>query len=103
MDSHKKGDLTEAAVLTELKRRDVPVSIPFGDNERYDFVVETPDTQFLRAQIKTGWSRDGVIKSKENTRAFRRGMNPTLWPPIHRRHSSQIFNARSLVLILTFS
>jgi hypothetical protein len=62
MDSHKKGDLTEAAVLTELKRRDVPVSIPSGDNERDDFVVETSDTQFLRAQIKTGWSRDGVIE-----------------------------------------
>ncbi|WP_394295066.1 group I intron-associated PD-(D/E)XK endonuclease [Halococcus thailandensis] len=31
MDSHRKGDLTEALVIAELKRREIPVSIPFGD------------------------------------------------------------------------
>lgn len=62
MEPHQKGELTEAVVLAELKRREVAVSIPFGDNERYDLVIETPDTRFLRAQVKTGWSHDGVIE-----------------------------------------
>ncbi|QLD85299.1 hypothetical protein HWV23_06010 [Natronomonas halophila] len=64
MESHRKGDLTEAAVITELKRREVPVSLPFGDNERYDVAVETPAGRLLRAQIKTGWKRDGVVQFK---------------------------------------
>lgn len=42
----------------------------------------------------------GLIKSKENTCTFRRGMNPTLCSPTHRRHASRIFNARSSVLVL---
>ncbi len=61
MESHRKGDLTEATVLAELKRREVPVSFPFGDNERYDAVVEAPGGQLYRLQIKTGWLSDGVI------------------------------------------
>lgn len=61
MDSQRKGDLTEAIVIAELKRREVPVSIPFGDNERYDVVIETPDGALLKTQIKTGWLADGVI------------------------------------------
>jgi hypothetical protein len=64
MESHRKGDLTEARVVTELKQREVPVSLPFGDNERYDAAIETPSGRLLRAQIKTGWYRDGVVQFK---------------------------------------
>lgn len=62
MDSHRKGDLTEAIVIAELKRRSIPVSLPFGDNERYDLVVETPDGALLRVQVKTGWQSEGKIE-----------------------------------------
>lgn len=62
MDSHERGDATEAVVIAELKRRNIAVSIPFGDNERYDVVVATPDDRLLRVQIKTGWVRDGRIE-----------------------------------------
>lgn len=62
MESHRKGDLTEAIVITELKRREIPVSRPFGDNERYDAIVETPDGRLVRVQIKTGWLSDGVLR-----------------------------------------
>lgn len=61
MESHRKGDLTEAEVITQLKRRGVPVSIPFGDNERYDLLFETPGGVILRAQVKTGWSDRGIV------------------------------------------
>lgn len=62
MESHRKGDLTEAVVITELKRRAIPVSIPFGDNERYDLVLESPEDELLRVQVKTGWLSDGTIE-----------------------------------------
>jgi ribosome-binding factor A len=64
MESHRKGELTESIVITELKKREVPVSIPFGDNERYDIVVESPNGEFLSVQVKTGWFRDGRVKFK---------------------------------------
>lgn len=62
MDSHRKGELTEAIVIAELKRRSIPVSLPFGDNERYDIVVETPGGALLRVQVKTGWLSGGKIE-----------------------------------------
>jgi len=61
MESHEQGDATEAAVIANLKQRAIPVSIPFGDNQRYDVVIETPRSELLRIQIKTGWLNDGKI------------------------------------------
>lgn len=61
MESHRKGDLTEAVVIAEMKRRDIAVSIPFGDNERYDLAVEAPAGELLRAQVKTAWLDDGCL------------------------------------------
>lgn len=64
MNSQRKGDLTEATVIAELKRRAIPVSIPFGDNERYDIVLEAPGGRLLRGQVKTGWTRDAAVQFK---------------------------------------
>lgn len=64
MESHRKGEATEATVIAKLKQRGVSVSIPFGDNERYDIVVETPDGTLLRVQIKTATYTDGVVAIK---------------------------------------
>lgn len=64
MESQSKGDLTEAVVMTELKRREIPVSVPFGDNERYDLVFEVPDGRLFRAQVKTGRTCDGTVQFK---------------------------------------
>lgn len=61
MDAHRKGELTEAAVLAELKRHGIPVLTPFGDNQRYDMVVETPAGELLTLQIKTGRLSNGII------------------------------------------
>jgi len=62
MDAHERGDVTEATVLAELKQRGIGVSIPFGDNERYDIVATAPDERMLRIQIKTGRKHDGYIE-----------------------------------------
>lgn len=47
--------------MAELKERNIPVSRPFGDNERYDILVEAPDGYLLRIQVKTGRYINGVI------------------------------------------
>lgn len=73
MESHRKGELTEAEVITELKRRGIPVSVPFGDNERYDLLFEAPDGRILRGQVKTGWTNDGIV----NFRGYSQHTNST--------------------------
>jgi hypothetical protein len=62
MEAHRKGDLTEAIVLTELRRRSIAVSRPFSDNERYDLLAERRDGVIVKIQIKTGWITDGRIQ-----------------------------------------
>lgn len=61
MEAHKRGDLTEAKVIAEFASRGIPVSIPFGDNDRYDLLARTEDGRLLRIQVKTGRSKDGVV------------------------------------------
>ena len=62
MDSHRKGDLIEAIVVAKLKHRNIPVSVPFGDNERYDLIIQSPEGELLRAQVKSGRFRDGTVR-----------------------------------------
>src|SRR5271165_5548066 len=57
----KKGEKTEAIVLAELIKRDYVVLLPFGDNQRYDFVVDIPPSGFKKLQCKTGRLRNGSV------------------------------------------
>ena len=61
MEPHRKGDSTEAIVLAGLKRRGIPTSLPFGDNERYDAIAEGADGELYRLQIKTGRLSHGSV------------------------------------------
>jgi hypothetical protein len=46
------GDTTEAVVMAEFVKAGFPVLIPFGENHRYDLVIEAGG-RFLRVQCKT--------------------------------------------------
>lgn len=61
MDAHRKGDLTAAIVVAELKRRGIPVSRPIGDNERYDLIAESQE-DLWKLQVKTGRLGNSVIR-----------------------------------------
>lgn len=63
MQSHRKGELTEAVVIAELKHRGIPVSVPFGDNERYDLVLES-EGDLYRVQVKTGTFDGETVRFK---------------------------------------
>lgn len=56
MDTKSHGERTEAVVLAELLKEGYVVLLPFGDNQRYDMVVESAG-QFVRIQCKTGRMR----------------------------------------------
>lgn len=51
-EKQKNGLLSESMVSTELLRRNIPFSIPYGSFNEYDFVAETPHG-FKAIQVKT--------------------------------------------------
>jgi hypothetical protein len=57
------GDTTEARVLHALIARGYSVSIPFGDNDSYDLLVDSA-SGLHRTQCKTGWLEDGCVRFK---------------------------------------
>lgn len=54
------GDIAEAMVLARYIRAGQHVSIPFGENHRYDFVADD-GTALVRVQVKSGRLRKGAI------------------------------------------
>lgn len=70
MNSKAVGELSEGMILARLLQLGYPVSIPFGNNQRYDMIVEE-NGKFLRAQCKTGRiSRNCVSFTTCSTNGF---------------------------------
>lgn len=59
-DTKKIGDVSEAKILAALLAKGFVVLTPFGDNQRYDLVIER-DGVFQRVQCKTGRIRNGAV------------------------------------------
>lgn len=49
------GDETEARAIATLVAHGYSVSIPFGDNDKYDLIADD-GSELTRIQCKTGWS-----------------------------------------------
>lgn len=59
-NTKRKGDISEARVLCALLDLGYLVSVPFGENQRYDLLIDDGET-ISRVQVKTGRLRNGVI------------------------------------------
>jgi hypothetical protein len=57
------GDKSVSKVIAMLLDKEYTVLMPFGDNKRYDVVIEIKG-QFTRIQVKTGHIRNGCIITK---------------------------------------
>jgi len=55
------GERAEGQVLAALLKIGKVVLLPFGDNQRYDLVVEE-EGHFIRIQCKSGRLRKGVVR-----------------------------------------
>ncbi|HEU5380614.1 MAG TPA: group I intron-associated PD-(D/E)XK endonuclease [Ktedonobacteraceae bacterium] len=54
--NHKAiGELSQAHIIAQLLEAGYRVLLPYGDNLRYDLVIEDADGRFWRVQCKTGW------------------------------------------------
>jgi hypothetical protein len=69
------GDRSEATVLAALVRAGYDVSIPFGENQRYDLLADNGE-RILRVQVKTGRMRGDVIKYSCQSSHWHRGGTP---------------------------
>jgi len=49
------GERSQAYIIAKLLEAGYNVLIPYGDNARYDAVIEDADGNFWRVQCKTGW------------------------------------------------
>ena len=84
MDSKKIGNLTELQCITRFYELGFPVSIPYGDSEKYDFIVDvrgklykmqckhaapsyTEDGQLDYITIRTVW-QTGYTRNKSAER-----------------------------------
>ena len=60
INTKTKGNKAEAVVLSEFIKHNIPVLLPFGDNEKYDLVVQLGN-EFKSVQVKYGRSENGCI------------------------------------------
>ena len=58
MNSKRKGNITELAIALAFQKLDIAVSIPFGDCERYDMIVDIKG-RLYKIQCKTASYRRG--------------------------------------------
>lgn len=72
MNTKATGERSEAMVIAALLKAGKVVLQPFGDNQRYDLVVEE-DGKFLRLQVKTGRLKKGAISFKSCSTYAHRG------------------------------
>lgn len=55
------GERSEAVILAAFVERGFEVLLPWGNNHRYDMVLDVGD-RFLRIQCKTGRLRSGTVE-----------------------------------------
>jgi PD-(D/E)XK endonuclease len=60
MNSKAIGERTEGIILAHLLKKGYSVSIPFGNNQRYDMIVDTGE-RLLKVQCKTGAFTNGCV------------------------------------------
>ena len=53
MNSKSVGNIAESKFILECAKRNITVALPFGDNARYDAVIDLPDLGLKRVQVKT--------------------------------------------------
>ena len=59
-DTKSIGGLSELIVATALSRAGYLISLPIGENSRYDMIIDK-DGKLSRVQVKTGRLRNGAI------------------------------------------
>lgn len=57
LSSKQKGNLTQLQCITAFVKQGYNISIPYGDNSKYDFIADI-DGKLLKIQVKTASIKD---------------------------------------------
>ena len=72
-NSKDVGDLTELKTIGKFISGGYQVAIPFGDNSKYDLILDD-DGEFYRVQCKTSWTcADGGFMFNTHSQTTRNG------------------------------
>jgi len=72
-NSKDTGDQTEAKIIHALIKQGYSVSIPFGDNDKYDLVVDDGES-LRRVQCKTAWTTaKGTMRFNTHSQTTKNG------------------------------
>ena len=58
VEKKQKGNLTELQCIAAFYEIGYSVSIPYGENSRYDFIADVDD-HLIRVQVKSSSTKDG--------------------------------------------
>lgn len=74
MNTKQVGDETEVKIMSRLIADGYTISRPFGDNDKYDLVLDT-GAEMFRVQCKTGWREDdgSVLRFKTASKTTSNG------------------------------
>ena len=65
--------MTEATAINSLIASGFSVSIPFGDNDKYDLIIDN-EGELYRIQCKTAWeTRKGTLRFNTHSQTTREG------------------------------
>ncbi len=68
MNTKVKGNNAELEALAYFKRHGYSVALPFGDNDPYDLIIESPKAQVYRVQVRwVSWRNDVATLSLRAT------------------------------------
>lgn len=76
MHSKAIGEISEAIVMSRFLQRGWAVLAPWGDSQRYDFVIDR-GLGFETVQVKTGRLRNGVVRFAASSVTYRRAEKAT--------------------------
>lgn len=80
MNSKQKGNITELETMLAFLKQGYNVLTPYGDCERYDFVVDSGE-RFFKVQAKTSHSDDDGASFKFSCRSCSRKEGKTISHP----------------------
>lgn len=75
MNTKEIGDKSEIIIFCELIKRGYQVLKPWGDRNRYDFVIDRGNGNFSRVQSKTGYIENSVVRFAPVSHTTKNGKN----------------------------
>lgn len=75
MNTKQTGNVSEIQIIADLISRGISVSIPFGDNDKYDIIIEVDET-LIPVQCKTANRIDGGVRFNTDSQVTHRSEGP---------------------------